>query len=100
LQPLHGLFANSFRPAGPGACLFRGNLRNISTRSAFRPDFSYCHVSNPQRKPRFSREEFCALIDAHLHQLEAHEEAKRRYAAVLAAIRQNLDVYTKGKKAA
>jgi hypothetical protein len=57
-------------------------------------------VSQPQRKPRFSREEFCELIAAHLHQLETHEEAKRRYAAVLAAIRENLNQYTKTNKAA
>jgi hypothetical protein len=57
-------------------------------------------VSQPVSKTRFSREEFCQLIDAHLHQLETHEEAKRRYAAVLAAIRENLEVYTKSRKTA
>ena len=44
---------------------------------------------------RFSRDEFCLLIQSRLEQLEAHTEAKRRYASVLAAIRQNLDVYNR-----
>jgi len=57
-------------------------------------------VPEPLPKPRFSREEFCELIDAQLHQLETHEEAKRRYAAVLAAIRENLDVYKSTSQAA
>ncbi|WP_165370551.1 hypothetical protein [Hymenobacter persicinus] len=55
-------------------------------------------MSNLSVKPRFSREEFCELIATHLRQLEAHEEARRRYAAVLAAIRQNLDMYNKDRK--
>ncbi|SHJ60689.1 hypothetical protein SAMN02745146_3510 [Hymenobacter daecheongensis DSM 21074] len=57
-------------------------------------------MSKPLAKPRFSREEFCELIDARLHQLETHTEAKRRYAAVLAAIRQNLDTYKQTRKMA
>ncbi|GAA3924569.1 hypothetical protein [Hymenobacter algoricola] len=57
-------------------------------------------MSHPLPKPRFSREEFCQLIDAHLQQLETHEEAKRRYAAVLAVIRENLNTYQKSRKAA
>ncbi|GAA4011068.1 hypothetical protein GCM10022408_24220 [Hymenobacter fastidiosus] len=56
-------------------------------------------MPKPLSKPRFSREEFCELIDARLQQLETHEEAKRRYAAVLAAIRLNLDVYKNNRQA-
>ncbi|PJJ61187.1 hypothetical protein [Hymenobacter chitinivorans] len=46
---------------------------------------------------RFSRDEFCDLIDAHLQQLESSQDARRQYAAVLAALRSNFEAFQKSR---
>ncbi|UOQ52508.1 hypothetical protein [Hymenobacter cellulosivorans] len=46
---------------------------------------------------RFSRDEFCELIDTHLQQLESSQDARRQYAAVLAALRTSFEAFQKSR---
>ncbi|UOQ71763.1 hypothetical protein [Hymenobacter cellulosilyticus] len=46
---------------------------------------------------RFSRDEFCDLIDTRLQQLESSQDARRQYAAVLAALRSSFEAFQKSR---
>ncbi|WP_167856223.1 hypothetical protein [Hymenobacter metallicola] len=54
-------------------------------------------MQKPAPVSRFSRDEFCDLINHQLHQLESSQDAKRQYAAVLAALRTSFDAYQKSR---
>ncbi|WP_167856682.1 hypothetical protein [Hymenobacter aquaticus] len=56
-------------------------------------------MQKPASNPRFSRDEFCHLIDNHLHQLESSQLARRKYAALLAAVRNSFEAYQKTRQA-
>ncbi|WP_167852253.1 hypothetical protein [Hymenobacter elongatus] len=47
---------------------------------------------------RFSRDEFCALIDTRLQELESSQDARRKYAAVLVALRSSFDAYQQTRR--
>ncbi|GGF24083.1 hypothetical protein GCM10011383_39670 [Hymenobacter cavernae] len=48
-------------------------------------------------KSRFSRDEFCHLMDSHLRKLETSLDAQHQYGRVLEALRQNLEEYKKSR---
>ncbi|MCB2377484.1 hypothetical protein LGH70_07820 [Hymenobacter sp. BT635] len=52
-------------------------------------------MQKPASNSRFSRDEFCNLIDNHLQQLESSQDATRKYAALLAAVRSSFEAYQK-----
>ncbi|MCB2409075.1 hypothetical protein [Hymenobacter lucidus] len=52
-------------------------------------------MQKPASRSRFSRDEFCDLIDNHLQQLESSQDARHKYAGLLAAVRSSFEAYQK-----
>jgi hypothetical protein len=73
-------------------------------RSSFQPSISPAthlrNVQKPVNQSRFSRDEFCHLMDSHLRKLETCLDAQNQYGAVLLVLRQNLEDYKKTKSSA